>query len=55
VKPKMSPNCRTLVCTYIDINDFDNVTQHMRDAIYCNGEDGSGFAKHLEELKAAFD
>jgi hypothetical protein len=37
---------------YINNNDFDNVTQHMRDAIYCNGEDGYSFAKHMEELKA---
>ena len=40
---------------FIDNNDFDNVTQHMRDAIYCNGEDGRSFAQHMEELKAGID
>ena len=36
---------------YIDKKDFDNVTQHMRDAIYCNGEDGHRLAEHVELLK----
>jgi hypothetical protein len=27
----------------------------MRDAIYCNGEDGYSFAEHMEELRAGFD
>jgi hypothetical protein len=40
---------------FIDNNDFDNVTQHMRDVIYCNGEDGYSFAQHMEELKSGLD
>jgi hypothetical protein len=40
---------------YIDDKDIDNATQHMRDAIYCDGEDGYSFAQHMDELKAGFD
>jgi hypothetical protein len=40
---------------FIDDNDFDNITQHMRDAIYCNGEDDPSFATHMEELRKGFD
>jgi len=40
---------------YIDNKDFDKVTQHMRDAIYCNGGDGRRFAEHMKELKAGYE
>jgi hypothetical protein len=39
----------------IDNKDFNAVTQHMRDAIYCNGEDGYSFARHIEQLKAGYE
>jgi len=40
---------------FIDDNDFGKVTQHMRDAIYCNGEDDPSFATHMEDLKAGIN
>jgi hypothetical protein len=40
---------------FLDVRDFEAVTQHMRDAIYCNGGDGHNFATHMEELRARLD
>jgi len=40
---------------FIDDKDLDKVTQHMRDAIYCNGEDGFMFAEHMKQLKEGID
>lgn len=38
--------------THIETEDFDKHTQQMRDAIYCNADDGQHFADALEYLKS---